>query len=321
MIIDTAKWMYKEFESHKVDFIVNCGDTVDSSVLKADELSALKEFYSYSRGVQEWHIVGNHELSDKNFYATKILDQLDFISVVSSATRLIDNNCPSIAFIPYVKPEYWKKNGIDILRSIEADICFSHIDINGSKLRGTYIIEDGIDPEILAQHFKVVINGHLHTAEKIETSQNAVYNIGSVSSNSFVDSNEYIPSICILDTDTMQIQRINNPHSILFRTYHCNDTKDIMTKISSLNQSYRYILHIKCPYGIRDDIKNIISEHKNIIASRVTVDVSTGNSDIKNTINVSDVFSFDVEKEFFDFLKKTNCCSYGSYEDYIELLK
>lgn len=319
MILGTGKWMYEEFEKQGVDIIVNCGDTVDSSVLKADEISALREFFSYSRGIKEYHIVGNHELSDKNFYSTSILNQLDFVTIIDSFKCISVGGC-TISFIPYVKPDYWKYN-MDIIRKLESDICFSHIDINGSKLRGTYVVEDGLDPEILAQYFKITINGHLHTAEKIETSRNAVYNIGSVSSNSFVDSNDYIPSICILDTDTFEIQRINNPSSILFRTHHCNDIAKMVSIINRMNVSYKYILHIKCPYDIKDDIKNIMNGCESIIASRVTVDVNQNTAEIKNTINVSDVFSFDVKKEFLDFLKKTDSCSYGSFEDYADLFK
>lgn len=319
MMVNTAKWMYEVFEKQGVELIVNCGDTVDSSVLKADEISALQEFYSYSRGTAEIHIVGNHELSDKNFYSTSILNQLKFVTIVDKIKSLSVGGV-HIAFIPYVKPDFWKHN-LDVLRGLDSNICFSHIDINGSKLRGSYVVEDGLDPEILAEYFKITINGHLHTAEKIETSQNAVYNIGSVSSNSFVDSNDYIPSICILDTDTLEIKRINNPCSILFRVYHCNDIAKMVSIINRMDLSYKYIIHIKCPYDIKDDIKNIMNGCENIIASRVTVDVNQNTAEIKNTINVSDVFSFDVKKEFLDFLKKTDSCSYGSFEDYADLFK
>ena len=319
MILDTGKWMYEEFEKQGVELIVNCGDTVDSSVLKADEISALQEFYKYSKGVREYHIVGNHELSDKNFYATSILNQLDFVTIIDNM-KCLSVGGVSIAFIPYVKPDFWNHN-LEVLRNLKSDICFSHIDINGSKLRGTYVVEDGLDPEILAEYFKVIINGHLHTAEKLVTSQNAVYNIGSISSNSFVDSNDYIPSICVLDTDTFEIKRINNPHSILFRVYHCNDIAKMLSIINRMDLSYKYIMHIKCPYSIKDDIKNILSGNENIIASRVTVSAENSIKDIKNSVNISDVFTFDVESEFFKFLKETSSCTYGSYDDYVNVLK
>ena len=121
MILDTGKWMYEEFEKQGVELIVNCGDTVDSSVLKADEISALQEFYSYSKGVEEYHIVGNHELSDKNFYSTSILNQLKFVTIVDRIKSFYIGDV-GIAFIPYVKPDFWKFN-LDVLRTIISPVC------------------------------------------------------------------------------------------------------------------------------------------------------------------------------------------------------
>ena len=319
MIVNTAKWMYDEFEKNGVDFIVNCGDTVDSSVLKADELSALKDFYNYSKGTQEYHIVGNHEMSDdeSRIYSTYILGQLPFVKIFDKSIKIIVDGV-KIAFLPYIKPN---KISYDIFNELSADILFSHIDIIGSNLRGTYILEDGVEPEILAEKFKMVINGHLHTSEKIETSKNSVWNIGSVSSISFVDSNVYVPSICILDTDTYKIKRIENPHSILFRKYHINSIDDLKNRINSLNKSNKYIVNVKCKYSLKDDVKDFLKSYDNIITSRVTIDTMATNDNELQKINISDIFTFDIESEFIKFLKETNSCTNGTIEDYISVIR
>ena len=305
MILDTADWMYNKFEDCGVDFIVNCGDTLDSSVVKAEEISALNDFYSKSHGIKEYHIIGNHELNDsnKNFYSTYILGQLDFIELIDKPKR-IEFDDFSVAFLPYDKTE---NISYEELKKISADYLFSHIDIKGSALRGSYIMDTGVEPEFLADNFKMTINGHLHTPEIIETSKNVVRNIGSVSSISFVDSNSYIPSICILDTATGKIKRCNNPHSILFRKYTVKTVSDLMAKIRESDSNYRYVVNVVCPYEIHNDVKEILNSNPNIITNRVIVDMSDYKCDnpSNNNVSVEDLTSLDIELEFMKFLKKS----------------
>jgi len=303
MIIDTAMWMYDKFEELGVDIIVNCGDTLDSSVLKADEISALHEFYSFSKGTKEYHIVGNHEMKDNdhNFYSSSILKSLKFIEMIDKPTKVKVGDI-GLAFLPYDKTE---NITYKLISGLKSDYLFSHIDIKGSALRGSYIMDTGVEPEWLAENFKITINGHLHTPEIINTSQNEVRNIGSVSSISFVDSNSYIPSICVLDTDTGKIRRYKNPASILFRKIEINSVNDLMSYIRSLDE-HKYILHITCPQNIRDDLKNILESNENkILTYRIVTNMKEYDYSKADGVEIEKLNDTDIKAEFLKFLAET----------------
>ena len=319
MIIDTGRWMYETFDKNNVDIIVNCGDTLDSSVVKAEELSALNQFYGYSKGIKEYHIVGNHEMSDSNgyFYSNSILSAFDFIEIIDVPKTIeLDKK---ISFLPYRKTE---DIPYAMIEKLKADILFSHIDIKGSKLRCEYILDTGVEPEYLADNFSLTINGHLHTPEVVETTHNRVINIGSVSSISFVDSNTYIPSVCILDTDTMEIERFNNPHSILFRRHNCNNVQDMLEYLRKLNPNYKYILNITCPFNIKQEIKNIVENEEKILAHRIILDTNEFDMVTKksNDLNIQSMLNVDVKDEFIKFIKENNLNTYGKIEKYIEVI-
>lgn len=317
MIIDTGKWMYNTFKKQKVDFIVNCGDTLDTSTVKAEELTALNQFYSFSKGVKEYHIVGNHEIADSNgkFYSSSILSAYKFIEIIDTP-KTIDVGI-KISFLPYKKAE---DISYSLIEKLNADLLFSHIDIKGSALRPDYILDTGVEPEYLADNFKMVINGHLHTPEVIETTHNKVINIGSVSSISFVDSNSYIPSVCILDTDTMEIERFNNPCSILFRKHTVNSTSDMLSYLRKLNANYKYILNITCPYSLKQEIKNILDSEEKVLASRIIMDTRNVETVSESKINIQNLLNIDIKDEFIKFIKNENLNTYGKIEDYINII-
>lgn len=310
MIIETGKWLYDEFEKNNVDIIVNCGDTLDSINVSADELSAMFDFYKHSKGIKEYHIVGNHEMVNKDLYATSILNAFDFIRVIDEPIKL--NN---ISFLPYMASS---DVTYELLKSISSDILFSHIDINGSTLRGSYIIDNGVESEYLADNFKLVVNGHLHTPEIISTSKNTVMNIGSVSSMSFVDNSEYIPSICIIDTDDIKnIKRIRNPHSILFRKKQVKSISELLDYLKSLDSKYRYAINIICEDTIRDNVKEILNNDERIIANKVNIIYNHNEDIVKSSVNAEEVNAIDIKTEFYKFLKEKDV---NNIEKYIEII-
>ena len=276
MILDTYKWMYKVFEENHVDLIFNGGDTCDKNILRSEEITALSDAYSYSKGTREVSILGNHEILDinRNYSSVATLKNYPFIDIytdpcIVSNIKLDDGT--SIAVLPYMKAD---DVTADLLKSIKADILLSHIDIRGSHLRIDYTADTGVDPELLAEYFGLVINGHIHTYEVIPSSKNKVINIGSCTSGSFSDDNHYIPGIAIYDTVTKQFKRFDNPYAILFRRMSVSSLSDLMSKIKQYNNGYKYSFRITAPYDIADDIRNYISKLDYVVAYRVVGDVS-----------------------------------------------
>lgn len=301
MIIDTAEWMYSVFEKNNVNLIINGGDTLDTNTISSMESKALSEFYLHSRGTREIHLLGNHEMLDKGskFYSNAILDNLDFIDVYNEPT-IINNE---ISILPYMDHKYIDNN---ILSNISNKILFSHIDIKGSHLTLNYLADSGVDPELLSMYFNLVVNGHIHTYERLESSENEIYNIGSVSSNSFADSSNYIPSITIIDTEDLSIKRFFNPYAILFRKLRCNSVNDLLKSLDNLDNNYRHILRVSTNHNLRDDFRQILDTRDNIVTYRVVSDLSRIT---ENTIASKDEIvnsNIVIEDEFKEFLNVSN---------------
>lgn len=302
MLVQSGKWMYDLFDKNNVDIIVNCGDMLDSHIVRAEEMTALSEFYNYSKGIPEYTLIGNHDTLDnsREFYSTSILNNMGFIHVLNEPCVLkIPYKDESIAFLPYMKSELINDS---LLRELsnKSDILFSHIDIKGSHLRPDYIMDSGVSAELLSMNFKYVFNGHLHTAEKIPTSENYICNIGSFSSNSFSDNNSYIPSVLIFDTESKSIQRFEIPYAILFRKVTIHRISDLVEYINNLDNNYKYIVRTRVPYNIKDEVRKLIADSDKILSYRIVIDQSSSNQVLRSSEILSD--DSDIKADFQKFI-------------------
>lgn len=312
MIINSYRWMYELFNEHQVDLIVNCGDTFDSHMLKAEEISAISECYGLSKGVHEYHIVGNHEMINSKFYSNHMLGNIDFIEVIDEPMKI-----GNMSFLPYRKPE---DITYELLESLKSDILFSHIDIKGSTIRTGYDLEYGIDPEYLAMNFVNTFNGHIHRGGMVNTSVNTVRNIGSMTGLSFADSNSYLPRVLIYDTDQDFAETFNNPQTIVFRKITASSIDEFMNKLGSLNKNYMYALRVTVPYSKRDEISEILrtTDYK-IVASRINVDIRKSQESYgKDTKLVSNYE--DMDMEFLKFLENNQELLKYPYDKYVNLI-
>jgi DNA repair exonuclease SbcCD nuclease subunit len=297
MIIDSFKWMYEIFNQQGVELIINAGDLFHSHTIKSEEITAISEAYSYSYGVEELHILGNHEIydSNSNFYSTALLNNFPFITVYDYAVKFKDL---PISLLPYRKSELITE---DLLKSLSNEILVSHIDINGSFLKSNTTVDFGTNTEILINNFNLVMNGHFHGAEVIKTRKNKIYNFGSLTSLSFSDSENYIPGICIYNTNTKELFHIDNPYSILFRKLEIDNIEELKLKIKS-KDTYRYIYRIISPFNLREEVQKELDNQDNILAYRIITNMSEFKKDT-NIINEVLNSKQDMKEEFKEFLK------------------
>lgn len=307
MIVDTFRWMYDVFEEHSVDMIVNCGDLFDTFKLRAEEISAMAEALSFSRSVPEYHIVGNHELMDKrrNFYATALLKNYKYITVVDQPLKLHNG----MSFLPYMR---WE-DAQDCLPLLSNDILFSHIDIEGSQVTPQFQLDTGIASQKLSDMFKLVINGHIHTYQKMRSN---VYNIGASTSTSFSDDPNYHPSIGILDTDTLQFYKVNNPHAIRFERVLADNLDDIRNFCDSLD----HLCALRCEISplIKADANHLLESCENVVAFRLISNESEVTNASSDDVSLLELKT-DVDKEFVNYLKSTDELKYP-LADYLSVV-
>lgn len=312
-MIDTVKWYEELFKKEKCSFIVNLGDLTDNNILRSEELTALAEAYSgrNSDSIQEFYITGNHDTltEDHRYSTTAILNNLENFAVITEPTKMTLSNITSIGsteesidvtFLPYIN---YKNIDHEFLKKYNSDILFSHIDILGSSLYKAFGNEIGVDPNLLTMYFNNIYNGHIHLREQIKCNKDNIWNVGSLTSISFSDSNEYIPGASILDTKTGELTAIPNPYNILFRKFKINSPTDLMKKLNELGNQYRYVLRLEIPFNLKDDITKILEQHENIIAHRLILDrkniVLTENAKVELEV----IDQNNIKYKFIDFIK------------------
>lgn len=300
MIIETGRWLAELASSHNVDCIVNGGDTFDSTIVKAEELEAIYKFFSYfdNLGIPHYVVVGNHEKVNERFNASEVLSGYKNVIVCDKPSKIND----VLSVLPYMDAEDITE---DLLKSIQNQMLVSHIDIKGSMVREGMSLETGIRSELLADYFSFVANGHLHMAQKLNTTKNEVWNIGSVSSISFADSESYTPSAVIYDSDTNKFERIFNPYAILFRRVEVSTVNDLKNFLNSLNEDrFRYVFNVKYSnYEDKQEMSDLLDSHKGIITYKLLNSyTSSENATIEN-VEVNNLSDIDIKAKFTEFLE------------------
>ena len=308
-MIDTIQWYERLFREQGCSYIVNLGDLTDSNILRSEEITALADAYSVrtNDSVPEIYITGNHDtLTDDHRYSTtSILNNLPNFTVITEPAKLTLNNLSTresleVTFLPYINH---KKIDHEFLKKYNSDILFSHIDILGSSLYQAFGNEIGVDPNLLCMYFNNVYNGHIHLKEQIKCNKDNIWNVGSTTSISFSDSNNYIPGAHILDTETGKLETIPNPYNILFRKFKIKSTTDLIKKLNEFDPEYRYVMRIDIPFNIKDDVNKILEQHENIIANRLILDRKNISLTEDAKANLEIIDQNNIKHRFLDFIK------------------
>lgn len=260
LLIKSFEWSYGIFQDRKVDAIVDLGDLVESYNLRAEEITALSLALSYNPGIQEYDILGNHERKSKSgeINSIEFLENIDGHTVVKEISQdLLED----VTFIPYGQ---YSEEDLEDLKSTK--IAFSHIDIFGADTGG-WSLKSGVSPEFLTKKFKLTINGHIHNGSWVI--KDKILNIGAISGQNF--SSKIInwkPSIGILDTDTLEVELIENPYSLNFYSKSFSTLKEVV-EFSKKLKTGQNAVQIKVPVSIVEEAREVLNKNKVILASRI----------------------------------------------------
>lgn len=289
MIIKTGEYMSQIVESENPDVIINLGDTFDQhTVTSYDIHTASKFFKSFEKfeNIPHYVLVGNHEMINSNFNAVALLNNIENIQVIDSPITIGE-----LAFLPYCDYK-------SILDFPEGKFLFSHNDIQGSSIRGSFIMPEGISPNILKEKYKLVFNGHIH---KPSINGNVI-NVGSISTHSFSDDEDSVPQCYIFDTETLDLKTYKPAICPLFRKFKIEtNITELQNYVNSLDSNYKYILHIVCPYEIKEEVKVYLQNNDKVINSRLNVKIDREEKQTEtNTVNLQS--NVDIKQSFAEFL-------------------
>ena len=238
-ILDSILWARETFEKEGCELIINNGDFIDSDTIDAESNYIISQVYKNNKQ-KEILLCGNHELKDKDakYTSLNILDNYPNIEVNNKLkTKKIGDT--TLIFQPYTNKEEDIAKLLKKLDTIEGKkILFSHLTYrNVPNVYMSDKIKGEIDYNTVADKVDLIFNGHIHKA--LESDK--YVQIGNLAGLNFSDDYDvHRPGIIILDTDTLEWRRIENPKTILFiKTNYANiDLGD------ELSRAY---LRIECP--------------------------------------------------------------------------
>lgn len=234
---DFIEWFCQEVRKSEVDLIINCGDLTSSDNLSATEITALSntigKLESLGKekgiGISVRHVLGNHERKDKEgiYSSLNFLDTVDRhgdytndkVNGLVREFMVMHYGDTKLVFAPYGTE--------DQLRDLETEpgynyYAFTHLDFYDGMSKVT-----GLNPAEFQQYNRI-FNGHVHNASEFDN----IVNIGSCLGSNFSDNYSTArPGIIILDTDTGEYKRIENPTSPLYFTISSVDYLELPTTV------------------------------------------------------------------------------------------
>jgi DNA repair exonuclease SbcCD nuclease subunit len=299
--IQSLNWVEQTAIDYGCKQIICLGDFFDKESLNSEELSALNEI-NWSQDIYHYFIVGNHEIGINNlkYNSAKVFNMLQKCDTISEPQFMSYNN---ILLIPYdlnssnksIK-DYFNNNCIP-----EKLIVLSHNDIKGIQY-GKYTSQSGFDLNDIENNCALFINGHLHN-NKYLNDKKTILNLGNLTGQNFSeDASVYTHNICILDTDTLKIELIENPYA--FNFYKLNftnsDIVNIKNDLSKLKNNA--VITIKAFEKQLTDIRNILHSLKNIVESRIIIEPEVIEGQSRNT---EELVKLNYIEQFNDYILNT----------------
>lgn len=277
-IIDSINWAERLAEENKCDYIVNLGDTFDKPVINAMEATAIQDINWSS--IPHYILVGNHDsnVASLEYSSVEVLKKFNFNIIKEPTTMSFPTF--NLLFLPYILEdnrkdllEYW-----GTYDNTKKNIIFSHNDIAGFNF-GKFISKEGFDINDIGNNCDLYFNGHLHNSSKII---NKILNVGNLCGQNFSENAIlYKHGVCILDTNTLEIDFHENPYALNF--YSLTVTKSDIDKLDSYLTLPNSVIMIRCEAECINEVKNIIKNRNNIVASKILI----YNTEVKQTSDLS----------------------------------
>lgn len=294
--LESLQWLHEQAEVHNCSQIICLGDFFDRTNLNDTEASAFMEI-KWSK-IPMIFIVGNHEthFHDLTFHLSSLLEHKNSKgefdrAVINTPTKFIIDNT-EICILPYI-PESDRQPLVDYFgkRTDLKRIIFSHNDLAGIKM-GPIISSVGFEKDEIEENCDLFINGHLHNGIWVT---DKILNLGNLTGKDFgEDAFKYSHNILILDTETLNIEFIENPYAFNFYKIDIN-TEDDFAQLDLIKDNA--VVQTKCQHELVKALKEKLENNPKIIAKRI-ID-SLNNIYISDEeFNVDDLALSDYENEY-----------------------
>ena len=214
---------FPECEKHGIKQIVHLGDYYDHrKFVNFKALNHNRRIFLdqiRKRGMSMDIIPGNHDTFYKNTNELNSLKEclghyMNEVHIIMEPT-VMQYDSLKLGLLPWICQDNYELC-MNFIRDCKADWIGSHLELNGFEMMRGLTNKHGMDPKLFSR-FEMVLSGHYHCSSKKDN----IWYLGS--QMEFFWSDAHDPKYFhILDTETREMTKIRNPHT-LFEKILYND--------------------------------------------------------------------------------------------------
>ena len=172
-------------------------------------------------GIDLHIIIGNHDTYYKNTNEVNSMEELVDVDrfKIYSEPEIVEFDGLPILLMPWINANNYDKS-IKALSETKADILMGHLEVNGFEMHRGQIAQGSYDKDLF-RRFDTVFSGHYH--HKSDDGQ--IFYLGTPYEIMWNDWNDP-KGFHIFDTETRELERIINPHTIFKKIYYDDSEKD-----------------------------------------------------------------------------------------------
>ncbi len=218
---------FPECEKQDIKQIIHLGDYYDHrkfvnfKALNHNRRVFLDEIRK--RGMTMDIIPGNHDTFYKNTNELNSLKEclghyMNEVHIIMEPT-VMKYDSLNIGLVPWICNDNYDQC-MNFIKECKADWIGAHLELNGFEMMRGLTNTHGMDPGIF-KRFEMVLTGHYHCGSKKDN----IWYLGS--QMEFFWSDAHDPKYFhILDTETRQMQKVKNPHTLFEKIVYNDKEKD-----------------------------------------------------------------------------------------------
>jgi len=222
-----SKVFFPYCQEHEIDQIVHLGDYYDHR--KFVNFKALnhnrKHFLDQMRKFEmKMDIIpGNHDTYYKNTNDLNSLKELlgyymNEVHIIMEPT-VMEYGSLKMAMLPWINQENYESS-MSFVRECKADWLGGHLELNGFEMMRGVKNTHGMDSKLFNK-FELVLSGHYHVSSRRDN----IWYLGS--QMEFFWSDAHDPkAFHVVDTETRQIEKVKNPHTLFNKIVYNDDEID-----------------------------------------------------------------------------------------------
>tara|TARA_Y100000004_G_scaffold193120_1_gene255044 strand:- start:3646 stop:4707 length:1062 start_codon:yes stop_codon:yes gene_type:complete len=222
-----SKVFFPYCQEHEIEQIVHLGDYYDHR--KFVNFKALnhnrKHFLDQMRKFEmKMDIIpGNHDTYYKNTNDLNSLKELlgyymNEVHIIMEPT-VMEYGSLKMAMLPWINQENYESS-MSFVRECKADWLGGHLELNGFEMMRGVKNTHGMDSKLFNK-FELVLSGHYHVSSRRDN----IWYLGS--QMEFFWSDAHDPkAFHVVDTETRQIEKVKNPHTLFHKIVYNDDEID-----------------------------------------------------------------------------------------------